>query len=207
MFEEHKETDALRKMAAHYAEQYGSELLDELAQLEKNEELSLSERRVERRVKSRIAAQKRGSVMRGISILAACLVLAIMLPRFLNMSKPQQSSPADEAPPVFDIIPLAAELPAGFRQSGFRQDEAKSIYYIEDALLDDVVISLEKSALPPETDGLVEISLGRDAPAAYGTQTDGYSLLVFSRDDVVYTMTCRYDINTLIRLGKGLVIK
>jgi hypothetical protein len=62
---------------------------------------------------------------------------------------------------------------------------------------------MELSESPPETIGLVEIALG--SQTAYGAQKDAYSLLTFGQDGVLYTLTCRHDINTLIRLGRGLI--
>jgi hypothetical protein len=115
-------------------------------------------------------------------------------------------APAPAAPataPGFEIIPLSATLPEGFTQAGFKQDREKSIYYIEDARMDNVVLVLEESGDLP-TAGLVSIALGGDTPA-YGTQGDGYGLLTFIKDGVLYTMTCRHDVNTLLRLGQGLI--
>jgi hypothetical protein len=78
-----------------------------------------------------------------------------------------------------------------------------SIYYIDDLYRDDVVVTLEMTSRSPDTTGLVKVNLG--GSVAYGTQTDGYSLLTFRLDDILYTLTCRHDINTLIRLGNALI--
>ena len=67
------------------------------------------------------------------------------------------------------------------------------------------MLTLEESSAPLQTAGLAKIDLGGpDGLQAYGTQTDSYSLLTFQRGGVLYTLTCRHDINTLMRLGNVL---
>ena len=103
----------------------------------------------------------------------------------------------------YAIIPLSAPLPRGFTQIGFDTDRGKSIYYIEDANLDNVVITLEYADSPQDTSGLVEIHIG--SSVVYGRQTDAFSLLTFSSDDVLYTLTSRHDINTLLHIGSAFI--
>ena len=213
--------EIMKKIADEYVERYGRELRSELEQLEQKPMVSISEISLERRVRRKIAAQKRRPYLRALPLIAACIVIAVIyLPNMLRSEVPappyQASSspaptvsgapaPAVQAPEAqgYKIIPLAATLPRGFTQTGFEQDYEKSIYYIEDEYLDDVVITLEPANTPPDTSGLVEIILGESV--VFGKQTDAFSLLTFSSDEVLYTLTCRYDINTLLRLGYALV--
>ena len=211
--------ELFREIANKYVEYYGETLHDELALLESNAAKAPSTGNLERLVRRRISAEKRRPYVRVGAALAACLVVVLLLPfvRRLGVFTPPTSndtapahssaplSPSDAAPAPsgFAVIPLSASLPNGFSQSGFEQDMEKSIYYIEDVYLDNVVLTLAEARALPDTGGLVAISLGDST--AYGTQTDSYSLLTFCRDDVVYEMTCRYDINTLIKLGEALL--
>ena len=213
--------ELFREIADKYTEKYGAALHDELSKLELDPAAAPPTIKLESRIHKRIAAEKRKPFIRGGAVLAACLAIVLLLPYMLNLSKLSPSTSNDTAPmestvpeapvqdmapkpkPEFAVIPLAASLPDGFYQSGFEQDREKSIYYIEDAFMDNVVLTLEQSRALPDTGGLVEIALGDTI--AYGTQTDGYSLLTFQRGAVVYEMTCRYDINTLIELGYALV--
>ena len=212
--------ELFREIADKYAEQYGATLREELAQIELHAAAPSTDN-LERRVHKRIAAEKRRPYLRVATALAACLVIVLLLPYIFKLSiyspstsdsappiisatpKPPASDQTSRPQPEFAAIPLSASLPDGFSQIGFEQDLEKSIYYIEDAYLDDVVLTMEEARDPPDTGGLVEILIGDSV--AFGTQTDGYSLLTFERDNVLYEMTCRHDINTLIKLGEALL--
>ena len=118
------------------------------------------------------------------------------------------SSPKPAIPPAppateYAVIPLAAALPDGFTQTGFEQDRGKSIYYIEDAFYDNVVLTLEYAGLPPDVGSLIEIDLG--GATVYGKQTDAFSLLTFTQGGILHTLTSRHDINTLLRLSNALI--
>ena len=199
-----------REIAEKYTEQYGQALRDEQTMLDRSPGALPPTDRLERRVRQQIAAEKRRPYLRIITALAACLAIALFLPFAIRSglfspdvagnSPPAQSDMSDSpAPTPAAAIPLSATLPAGFTESGFELDNGKSVYYIEHAYMDDVVITLENATLS-DTSGLTAITLGDKV--VYGTQTDSYNLLTFQRDEVVYELTCRYDINTLLELGE-----
>lgn len=201
--------ELLRQIARGYAERYGQVLQEELSELERHPSESFSERGLERRVRKKLAAQKRKPYLRVFQALAACLAIALLLPRIWDSNveappriEPVPVPPLEEAAQDFAVIPLSAALPEGFTQSGFEQDREKSVYYIDDVYQDDVVLTLEKAPDTFSGDGLVALELG--GVPAYGTQTGSYSLLTFTREEILYTLTCRHDINTLVRLGSGL---
>jgi hypothetical protein len=197
-----------REIADIYEKRYGSELITEAEKL--NEQgASESEMRLKQRLFEQIRAQeakrKRRIYMSVIVAAAACIILFISVPNMLDYgSESAVSAPvASLGDPVsYEVIPLSADLPYGFVQAGFEQDREKSVYYIEDIYSDDVVLTIEESEETIDDSRLTYVSLGDTD--AYGTTTGSYSLLTFKRDSVLYTMTCRYDINTLVRLGKGL---
>jgi len=211
--------EIMKRIADEYVERYGSELRAELEQLEQAPTVSIPEISLERKVRRKIAAQKRRPYLRALPMVAACIVIAaIYLPNLLRSEDSSPSyqasspaapavsgspAPAAQAPETqeYAVIPLSAPLPRGFTLTGFDQDHEKSIYYIEDANLDDVVITLEPAIAMPDMTGLVEIVLGESV--VYGRQTDAFSLLTFSSDDVLYTFTSRHDINTLLHLGNA----
>ena len=223
--------EAMKKIAAVYMEKYCQELTEEMERLNVVQGLSASEIRLERRIRGWIAGKKRRPYyIGGLSAIAACFVLAFLylLPNMLSFDSTDSlsqlptgapdtiaspayptaslplappSSDVDAWPPVVEAIPLSATLPQGFTQIGFEQDQGKSIYYIEDIFLDNVVIILERVDEPPDTSGLAEIKFG--SQTAFGTQTDSYSLLTFTIDDILHILTSKHDINTLIRLGEA----
>ena len=218
--------EILKKIADGYAERYGWELRAEhewLSRQEQAPEAAVSEIGVTRRVTRKIAAEKRKPLMRVLPLIAACIVIAVIFlpnlpgsdvaapsphvpplhaPTASTLPLPSASAPSS-APEAYAVIPLSAPLPRGFTQTGFDQDREKSIYYIEDVNLDNVVLTLEPAGAPTDTADLVEIILG--GSVVFGKQTDAYCLLTFSSDDVLYTLTSRHDINTLLRLGYAFV--
>ena len=207
--------ELFREIAEKYISQYGQSLRDEKLTLDRQPEALPSTDSMERRVRGQIASAARRPYLRIAAALAACLVIVFLLPLALRTGlfspdsatdpNPTHSDATDfsvSSPQNFVVIPLSAPLPSGFTKSGFEMDNGKSVYYVEDVYRDNVVITLEKAALP-NTSGLTAIKLGDTV--AYGTQTDSYSLLTFQRGAVVYELTCRYDINTLLQLGEAFV--
>ncbi|MDR1439100.1 MAG: hypothetical protein LBJ10_03535 [Clostridiales bacterium] len=107
------------------------------------------------------------------------------------------------APQYDGAIPLGFALPAGFSISNAEQDREKTIYYLEHAASDDIVLVMEPSqtAALDELIGSGELNTIEIGPnIAYGAYNADFSELVFERGGIVYDMTCKYDINTLIGL-------
>lgn len=103
----------------------------------------------------------------------------------------------------YEVIPLSFALPANLSVIGVEQDNAQSVYFLSDQLQDDVVMTLEYSEQGPVTDGLLEIEI--DGVSTWGTATADYSLLTFESGGILYKLTCRHDINTLVDLGRSIL--
>jgi len=86
------------------------------------------------------------------------------------------------------------------------QDVGKTVYRLTDSKMDDVVMTLERSGDISQYDTLIELSIG--GRSAFGSSGNGYSLLAFEdgHSDILYVLTCRYDINTLVLLGESILI-
>jgi hypothetical protein len=95
------------------------------------------------------------------------------------------------------LIPLGFSPSGGFAVLESMEDDGKSVYVISDAQKDDVVAVLSRGGAV-DREGLAPIPIG--GGEAYGAYHADYSLLTFEKGGVVYVLTCRYDINTLIRL-------
>ncbi|MDR3120394.1 MAG: hypothetical protein LBU58_03525 [Clostridiales bacterium] len=106
-------------------------------------------------------------------------------------------------PGAYEVIPLGFTLADGFSIAGVEQDIERTIYYVADARNDDVVITLRQGGGAARA-GLwaLEIPIGGERQAAYGVYGADYSLLTFERGGVVYEMTCKYDLNTLLGLAQ-----
>ena len=83
-----------------------------------------------------------------------------------------------------------------------KQDLGQTIYYLKDQQEDDVIMTLEKGALP-DVSALTRYSV--DGYAAYGRETADYQLLLFQKDGILYTLTCRYRMDTLLQLAKNIL--
>lgn len=114
------------------------------------------------------------------------------------------SAAEDTAPGEYERLALRLTAASGFSINRSEQDRGETIYYIDDELRDDVVVTLKRAGEQPDYSGLTPMELnGREA---YGTYRADYSVLVFLEDGILYTMTCRYDFNTLVRLEEVILI-
>ncbi|MGI6152808.1 MAG: hypothetical protein ACOYJB_03085 [Christensenellaceae bacterium] len=223
-----------RRMAEGYVQQYGADLHREMEELERGTK-SITPG-LDAKVKQLVASQKRKKNSRIWGILAAgaaCLLVVLVTTTFYqNMpsqsyppvaeeaAAPEEAAsayPAEEAgaseaeapaqaeTPVYEdaLIPLSAELPENFSISAVEQDVGQTIYHLSNTKLDDAVVTLEYADLPDTAD-LNEYDIG--GHTAYGKYGADYSVLMFTEDDILYTLTCQHDLNTLMELGEAILI-
>ena len=100
------------------------------------------------------------------------------------------------------LVALSA-LPEGFSIADSWQDHGQSIYRLANAAQDDVVVTLEPGG-QQATRGLTPVTVL--STPAWATANADYALLTYQQGNVLVTMTCRYDVNTLVALGTGLVL-
>ncbi len=218
-----KRQDALfEEMAKQYADVYGEALRWEQAQMER-ENLRYATPRMD----AKMAALRRGKTRRVwtrvVPVAAACVVLAVLVPvlasRFSTqpLAPPAQSvaaeaaagadnAPADGSPAAEEaLLPMDFDLPANFTVAAAKLDNGKSVYALEDDAQDDVVLVMEPEAqlTPEDTAGMRQIEV--NGQVAYVQDKPDYKLLTFEKDGVVYTLTCRYDVNTLLGLGREIL--
>lgn len=191
----------LRQAANEYVERQGALLRQEVSRLER-EKTAYPTENLEWRVKKAVYKKKRRWII-PLATAAACLALVFLGGRMLGQTGSSAPSPAElsgEASGHMSIIPLSFSAPAGFIQSGVEQDQGKSIYYFTDSLGDDVVITLEASGSPLDTAAFTKLDI--NSSAAYAKSEDAYQLMTFDKGQVRYTLTCRHDVNTLVRFGE-----
>jgi len=111
----------------------------------------------------------------------------------------EATAPADTA----NVIQLAFAMPDQFSIARVEQDDGQTIYFLNDTLRDDVVLTLEHGDAPNLRADMMEVDLGQTT--AHALHTPDYSVLTFEKDGTVYTMTCRHDLNTLVSLGRHIV--
>lgn len=208
-----------RELATRYIEQHGEQLERERLQLEEQEADRITPG-LDRKV-SRETGKRRSMPIRYAALLAACLALVVLTPvalRNRSLSPAGQDaelaaeasgeaeSEDSPAPSMeAEVIPLSFPLPEQFAVTDVKQDRGQSIYYLEDQALDNVVMTLELAGeeSSTRTEGLTKLSLG--GGTAYASTGQDYSLLTFVDNGILYTLTCKHDINTLTRLGAAIL--
>ena len=186
-----------RELAGRYAELEGHALRQELG----SRVTPVFPPELDRRIRR---STRGGSVRRlslGLSCAAACLLAVLALPGVFQ--KPGPVSPASIPAVSADTPRLPFALPARLVLMSAEQDEAKTICYLKDSLADDVILVMEPAEGPPEGDGLAERSLG--GQTVYTRQTPDYQLLLLQKDGIGYTLTCRYELDHLLAIGKEIL--
>ncbi|HBU11373.1 MAG TPA: hypothetical protein DEB31_01165, partial [Clostridiales bacterium] len=102
-----------------------------------------------------------------------------------------------------EVIPLGFTLPDNFSVTAVEQDVGKTVYYLQDMRLDDVVLTLERSDGFIVPDGMSEYEI--NGQTAYGVYKPDYSFLTFESGGLIYEMTSKHDLNTLLELGAAIL--
>ena len=108
----------------------------------------------------------------------------------------------------YEPITLAFMLPPEYNVSGWEQDIGQTIFYIDEAANDNIVLVAERTVETGGTGnydealfieaGLREITI--NDTRMYAVARADYSLFTFQKDDIVYRMTCKYDYKTIVSL-------
>lgn len=213
-----------KRMANEYLHEYGARLRRELSDAGQDPAgLRISPAR-ELRMRRDIASIKRARYIRYAGLIAACIIVAISLTvlpdLYSSRTDTGEYAPAPAATPaatpsavpavtpsaVYETLSLTFDLPVQFTAASVEQDIEKTVYCLEDKKSDDVIMTLERRGDISRYDTLTSISIG--GHTAFGSSGNGYNLLAFvtEENDVLYVLTCKYDINTLIILGESILI-
>lgn len=206
-----------RKLAQDYLKQHAAELRRELHEPQL-QELFADTSNLDRRVHTSVAALRRARFVRiGGGLIAACLVFAVMLPSISQLFAPSGFAPSSSAgaasssappasssaqPDSYEILPLGFTLPPQFSVNSVELDNGKTVYRLDDSALDPVVMTMQRTAQPLETAQLTPVVI--DGRTVYAHSDAAYHLLTFEQDGIVYELTCKYDINTLVTLSKNI---
>lgn len=207
------ENAVFEKLAKQYAEAYGEKLKLEALELEQ-QNVEYITPGLDKKIQ-KISGNRRRRFSVGFAALAAGLLLVLMLPSLLNINVPSTTAsdfPAAEAPAASvepmqpsepELLPLNFALPANFTVAGKELDNGKSVYYLSDANLDDVVMTMELDPLEDVFAGLKLLTINNSQ--AYYKYSRDFSMLAFEHDSITYVLTCKYDVNTLIPLGEAIL--
>lgn len=169
--------------------------------------------RLDKMTYNRIRTLKRKKYIRFGSIAAACLLLVFTVPVILRFTvyspETATSDTASEAPSSSSdeqsgLITLSFELPDNLSVVETEVDNGVSIYHLDDTRNDDVIMQLESTATANvDFDTLKPITI--NGQQTYGLSTASYKIIMFINDNVLYTLTCQYDINTLVELSENIL--
>jgi hypothetical protein len=185
-----------RELAVRYTELYGTRLGQEAETLNAREPANMG---IRRKITQKLALRRKRQVTTVFGALAACLALFFVL----RLTLPVHIPPVPGTPASAPVIPLTFSLPAEFIVKGVEQDLGQTIYFLEHAWQDDVVLTLEKPGAPPSWENFERQELHGET--VYLLVRDSFSLLSFEREGLLHTLSVRHDINTLTELHQSIV--
>jgi len=203
----------MKEWADGYIEQYGQALLEEQRIIEE-QGLRYAIPRADARVGQLTAQSATGRKKRSrvplVAAAAAILVLTVGASTifinqnalFSELSEPTAltNDTADGIlDPVLAVKMLNFNLPAQYMVAEAKLDQGETIYHLKSNRLEDVVMTIKK---PQDQDGwmqgLDEVYIDNKlVPARINTD---YKLLIFENHGLLYTISCREDLSSLIPL-------
>ena len=207
-----QEEQIYKKIADLYVDAMGSKLKEEYLALHIQMNTASMDQKVFVGIEKTNKKESRKKVIKFTKVfvpLAASFLLVISALFFLNLNK--SFAPAEEAPAAevaeeseAEFIPLSHPLPSNLSVIDSKLDNGMTIYRLRDIYEDDVVMELiQESEGEFNTEDMMQIEV--NGKIVYGRTTDTYNKLIFIDDGIIYTLTCRYDINTLIAISKNIL--
>lgn len=193
----------LKDIARQYIEMDGGLLKEEIVQLK---EKPLRTEGMDFLLKKKLRKVRTKGYTPWIGGAAACLAALLVSTTIINHTKLGPSVTESilrdyESGAGNSMISLSLNLPDQFRLSSTKQDYGETIYYLEEDGGDDVVLVV-KEAADDITGELKNIVI--DGNEVQGLSFDDYQILSFKKDNIQYTLTCRYEFQTLVELSKSL---
>ncbi len=173
---------------------------------------------LERKLRARLRRKESVRWVGGLSAVAAAVLLVVTLGMLastgvevwpipspgLASAPPGASAAPSHTPGAPDgLMPLSFSLPAEFSVLTVALDNGKTVYTLENTAHDPVVMTLERTGDNSFSDELTQITL--DGATAYASWGPDFQLLTLKKGGVVYTLTCRYELETLLTLGACIV--
>ena len=191
-----------KELAQRYVEEDGRLLNEERAAQKDIVTLTLA---LDKRVQKGTSAKKQTRNRWIVSLVAAAAVMVLLMPGLLRnfRTKDNHSGVQNETMETQQLIPISFTLPQNLSVADSNLDRGQSVYALDNTDGDHVVMALEKNAGLPDITELRSVTI--NGQEAYALQRADYQFLVFEKDNVTYTLTCRYQIDTLVSLGKNIL--
>jgi len=202
------------ELARRYTKAYGESLMTENQELPSQQvDLPKADQAVKR-----LMRQSRRRIFYLIGgLAAACLVITVVLPvkNGLEETSPRiiaeenqsdagpHNQPGQAGQAGGELILLAFSLPENLTVKESMVDQGQSVYLLADRLRDDVVLTMEKLEAPAEAADIAEMVIVEiNGHQVYVRSDAAYQQLICYQGDLVYRMTCRYDVNTLLPVAE-----
>jgi len=194
-----KNNDELfRELARRYVQAEGEVLERELAEHPEPVLTPVMDQRVRKTVRPRHA----GKMITGLGVAAAALILIFLTPTLLRRVG-VKSSDGNSSFSTPNLVLDVSVLPSRLSVAGTMEDHGQSIYRLADSQNDDVVLTLEENRPIIIDNGLMEVAV--NGKTAYIKTNADVKLLTFEKNGLTYTLTCRYELDTLLELGKNIL--
>ena len=209
-----KQDVIFEKMAKTYADNLGQNLKEEL----RNTHINLDTTVLDEKVSKEVARVKRKSKIISIRKYAKIIIPAVasLLLIFIftrggdtsldsdKLAMEQSDSTQSSEPIQGEFIPLSYPLPPNLSVVNQELDNGMTIYQLEDTYNDDVVMQLAYvEAIDYDVEGMQKIIVNGES--VYATIEDSYQKITFEKDGIVYILTCKYDINTLLPISENIL--
>lgn len=211
-----------KNIASLYAEKEGGLLKEELAELEKENDIQYSPH-LDRKIKNRILSLKMRKLSYALVPVAACfLLLAVYFGSLPANNRPNGTPIADNAPadsgspiaqatapaaphstPAISAELLSARLPYGYEITEVDYDKEKTIFHIINDTNNEIVLTMEEAAGQIAKNAFQEIVVNNTP--VYGLVKKDYSVITYEKDDILYTLTSKYNYKDLIEISKNLI--
>lgn len=190
-----------KQLAERYMEREGEQYRQELMQ-----QPAVLTPRLDRRVLGRLRRKNAVRWISGAAAAAAALLLVVgLLPRLLRGfdGPPPADSASPSASAADTLLPLNFTLPDNLRVASSELDNGQSIYRLREVAQDHVVLVMEPADTFAAPDGFSPLSI--NGSIAYARRTRDYNLLTFSAGGITYTLSCRYELETLVALSREIL--
>ena len=180
------------ELAKAYAENEAATLQSEFEENAENRFLSTAG--LDRKIKNKLLRRKINKFAKRALPLAAVFVVAVLL--YNNAGDlPQESSPVTKNYLQSSVELVSASLPAGYQVLSVDYDNAAAIIEIENKAANHIVLAIEeRDDFRKEGFSIIWVN----GEKVYGMVKKDYSILQYSKDDMLYTFTCMYDYTDMV---------
>lgn len=203
-----------KEMARIYVENLGEELQREYEDVHIELDTAVLDKKVCEGVSRVKKRAKRSAIQKYVKIgipLAASVLLVFAITRWdytrIASDQPtmeRSDTSQDNESVQGEFIPISYPLPSNLSVVNQELDNGMTVYQLEDTYNDDVVMQLAYvESIDYDVEGMQEIIVNGES--VYAVLENEYQKITFEKDGIVYILTCKYDINTLLPICENIL--